>query len=163
MPAKVNPVICEAVMMTSAQVIGNDTTVAICAQHGNFELNTMMPVLAYNILQSVDLLSNATATFTRLCVEGISAHPERCRSNAERSLAVVTAVAPAVGHDAAGEIVARALRDDRALRDVAREMGVLPDDQIDRAFDLMAMTKPGRPFQRSIPLYGTDEAATRIT
>lgn len=163
MPAKVNPVICEAVMMTSAQVIGNDTTVAICAQHGNFELNTMMPVLAYNILQSVDLLSNATATFTRLCVEGISAHPERCRSNAERSLAVVTAVAPAVGHDAAGEIVARALREDRALRDVAREMGVLPDDQIDRAFDLMAMTKPGRPFQLSIPLYGTDEAATRIT
>ncbi len=145
MPAKVNPVICEAVMMACAQVIGNDTTVVVCAQHGNFQLNTMMPVLAYNTLQTVDILSNSTSTFARLCVEGISAHPDRCRSNAERSLAVVTAVAPVVGHDAAAEIVARALREDRALRDVAREMRVLAEGEVDRVFDLMAMTKPGRP------------------
>jgi fumarate hydratase class II len=150
MPAKVNPVICEAVMMACAQVIGNDTTVVVCAQHGNFELNTMMPVLAYNILQSVDILANVTTAFSRLCVNGITAHPERCRSNAERSLAVVTAVAPVVGHDAATEIVARALREDRALRDVAKEMRVLSDGEIDRTFDLMAMTKPGRPT-RPIP------------
>jgi fumarate hydratase class II len=151
MPAKVNPVICEALMMVCAQVIGNDTTVVTCAQHGNFELNTMMPVLAYNILQSVDLLSNAAATFTRLCVTGISAHPDRCRSNAERSLAVVTAVAPVVGHDAAGEIVARALREDRGLRDVAKEMGILSDGELDRTFDLMGMTKPGRPARSTPP------------
>ena len=131
-------------MMACAQVMGNDTTVALCAQHGNFELNTMMPVLAYNILQSVDILSNVTTAFTRLCVNGIVAHPERCRSNAERSLAVVTAVAPVVGHDAAAEIVARALREDRALRDVAKEMRVLSEGEIERTFDLMAMTKPGR-------------------
>lgn len=145
MPAKVNPVICEAVMMACAQVIGNDTTVVVCAQHGNFQLNTMMPVLAYNTLQAVDILSNSATAFARLCVEGISAHPERCRSNAERSLAVVTAVAPVVGHDAAAEIVARALREDRALRDVAREMRVLAEGDVDRVFDLMAMTRPGRP------------------
>lgn len=145
MPAKVNPVICEAVMMACAQAIGNDTTVVVCAQHGNFQLNTMMPVLAYNTLQALDILANSTNAFTRLCVEGISAHPERCRSNAERSLAVVTAVAPLIGHDAAAEIVARALREDRALRDVAREMRILEDGEVDRVFDLMAMTRPGRP------------------
>ena len=145
MPAKVNPVMCEAVMMVCAQVMGNDTTVAICAQHGNFQLNTMMPVLAYNVLQSVDILSNVTSTFARLCVEGISAHPDRCRSYAERSLAVVTAVAPVVGHDMAADIVANALREDRGLRDVAREMRVLTEREIERVFDLMSMTRPGRP------------------
>jgi fumarate hydratase class II len=145
MPAKVNPVICEAVMMVCAQVMGNDSTVVVCAQHGNFELNTMMPVLAYNVLQSIDLLSNATATFSRLCIAGISANAERCRSFAERSLAVVTAVAPVVGHDAAAEIVGRALREDRGLREVTGAMHILKEGEIDRVFDLMAMTKPGRP------------------
>jgi fumarate hydratase class II len=161
MPAKVNPVICEAVMMACAQVMGNDTTVVVCAQHGNFELNTMMPVLAYNILQSVDILSNVTTTFTRLCVNGIAAHPDRCRSNAERSLAVVTAVAPVVGHDAAAEIVARALREDRALRDVAKEMRVLSEGEIERTFDLMAMTKPGRPTRAAPFPNGSEGAAPR--
>ncbi len=145
MPAKVNPVVCEAVMMVCAQVIGNDSTVLVCAQHGNFQLNTMMPVLAYNILQSIDILSNATSSFARLCVSGISAHMERCRSYAERSLAVVTAVAPVVGHDAAADIVARALREDRGLREVARETRVLSEGDVERVFDLMAMTRPGRP------------------
>jgi len=151
MPAKVNPVICEAVMMVCAQVMGNDTTVAICAQHGNFQLNTMMPTIAYNVLQSIDLLSNVSSAFARLCVQGISAHPEKCRFYAERSLAVVTAVAPVVGYDAAADIVARALREDRGLREVARGMGMLPDGDIDRAFDLMAMTRPGRPSRRLAP------------
>jgi fumarate hydratase class II len=127
MPVKVNPVICEAVMMACAQVIGNDTTVVVSAQHGNFELNTMMPVLAYNVLQSVDILSTATSTFAQLCVDGISAHAERCAYFAERSLAAVTAVAPVVGHDAAADIVTRAVHEDRSLREVARSMNVLPE------------------------------------
>lgn len=151
MPAKVNPVICEAVMMVCAQVMGNDITVSVCAQHGNFQLNTMMPVLAYNILQSIDLLSNVTATFARLCVSGISAHPEKCHAYAERSLAVVTAVAPMVGHDTAADIVARALHEDRGLREVAHEMEILPDAEIDQVFDLMAMTRPGRPSRHGPP------------
>jgi fumarate hydratase class II len=159
MPAKVNPVICEAVMMACAQVIGNDATVVVCAQHGNFQLNTMMPVLAYNILQSVDLLSNAIAAFDRLCVEGIVAHPERCRAYAERSLAAVTAVAPVVGHDAAAQIVARALREDRGLREVASEMDILSDEEIVRVFDLMAMTRPGVPSQPLSPLRGEGEGS----
>jgi fumarate hydratase class II len=145
MPAKVNPVICEAVMMACAQVIGNDTTVVVSAQHGNFELNTMMPVLAYNVLQSVDILSTATSTFARLCVDGISAHAERCAYFAERSLAAVTAVVPVVGHDAAADIVTRAVHEDRSLREVARSMHVLPEEDIERMLDLRAMTRPGRP------------------
>lgn len=145
MPAKVNPVICEAVMMACAQVIGNDTTVAVSAQHGNFELNTMMPVLAYNVLQSVDILSTATSTFARLCVDGISPHTERCAYFAERSLAAVTAVAPVVGHDAAADVVARAVSEDRSLREVARSINLLPEEDIDRMLDLRAMTRPGRP------------------
>jgi fumarate hydratase class II len=144
MPAKINPVICEAVMMVCAQVIGSDTTVAICAQHGNFELNTMMPVLAYNLLHSIELLSTAVATFTRLCVVGITAHDERCHDYAERSLALVTALVPVIGHDAAAELGSRAVRENRGVRDVARDMKLLPHGELDRILDLSAMTRPGR-------------------
>lgn len=144
MPAKINPVICEAVMMVCAHVIGSDATVAVCAQHGNFELNTMMPVLAYNLLQSIDLLSSAVATFTRLCVTGIVANEERCRAYAERSLALVTALVPVVGHDAAAELGSRAVHENRGVREVARAMKLLQEGELNRALDLMAMTRPGR-------------------
>jgi fumarate hydratase class II len=144
MPAKINPVICEAVMMVCAHVIGSDATVAVCAQHGNFELNTMMPVLAYNLLQSIEILSTTVATFTRLCVAGITVHEEKCHEYAERSLALVTALAPVIGHDAAAELGARAVRENRGVREVANAMKLLPGGGIDRVLDLLAMTRPGR-------------------
>jgi fumarate hydratase class II len=131
-------------MMACAHVIGSDTTVAICAQHGNFELNTMMPVLAYNLLHSIELLSTAVATFTRLCVAGITAHDEKCLEYAERSLALVTALVPVVGHDAAAELGSRAVRENRGVREVAQAMKLLPEGDLDRVLDLMAMTRPGR-------------------
>jgi fumarate hydratase class II len=143
MPAKVNPVICESTMMTCVHVIGSDTVVAHCGQHGNFELNTMMPVLAYNLLASIDLLANAIRNFSQRCVAGITANEAHCRELAEKSLATVTALAPAIGYDTAAQLAKRALQENRTVRQVAEEMNVLPKEELARLLDLVAMTKPG--------------------
>ncbi len=143
MPAKVNPVICESVMMASAHVIGNDTTIAVCGQHGNFELNVMLPVLAHNILEAVDLMANTARNFARKCVVGITANEERCLELAEKSLATVTSLAPVIGYDKAAELAKRAMKEDKTVRQVALEMKVLPDEELARLLDLEAMTKPG--------------------
>lgn len=143
MPAKVNPVICESVMMASAHVMGNDTTIAVCGQHGNFELNVMLPVLAHNILEAVDLMANTARNFARKCVVGITANEERCLELAEKSLATVTSLAPVIGYDKAAELAKRAMKEDKTVRQVALEMKVLPDDELSRLLDLESMTKPG--------------------
>ncbi len=143
MPAKVNPVICESTMMACVHVIGTDTCVANSAQYGNFELNTMMPVLAYNLLQAIEILTNATRNFSRRCVEGIVANEERCREFAEKSLATVTSLVPALGYDRAAEIAKRAFQENRSVRAVAEKMGVLSPQDLDRLLDLVAMTRPG--------------------
>lgn len=143
MPAKVNPVICESVMMACAHVMGNDTTVMVCGQHGNFELNVMMPVLGYNLLEAIELLANTARNFNRKCVSGITANEERCRELAEKSLATVTSLAPKIGYDKAAELAKRAMKEDKTVRQVAREMNLLPEAELERLLDLMAMTKPG--------------------
>jgi fumarate hydratase class II len=143
MPAKVNPVICESVMMACAHVMGNDTTVMVCAQHGNFELNTMMPVLGYNFLESIELLASTARNFTRKCVSGVSANEERCRELAEKSLAIVTSLAPRIGYDRAAELAKRAMKEDKTVREVAREMRLLPEEELERVLDLMSMTRRG--------------------
>jgi fumarate hydratase class II len=143
MPAKVNPVICESVMMACAHVMGNDSTVVICGQHGNFELNVMMPVLAYNLLESIELLANTARNFNLKCVSGITANEERCRDLAEKSLATVTSLAPKIGYDKAAELAKRAMKEDKTVRQVALEMNLLPEAELSRLLDLMAMTKPG--------------------
>lgn len=143
MPAKVNPVICESVMMACAHVMGNDTTVMVCGQHGNFELNVMMPVLGHNLLEAIELLANTAGNFNRKCVSGITANEERCRDLAEKSLATVTSLAPKIGYDKAAELAKRAMKEDKSVRQVAREMQLLPEAELERLLDLMAMTKPG--------------------
>lgn len=143
MPAKVNPVICESVMMSCAHVLGNDATVVVCGQHGNFELNVMMPVLAYNLLEAIELLASTSRNFTRNCVSGITANEERCKDLAEKSLATVTSLAPKIGYDKAAELAKRAMKEDKTVRQVAREMNLLPETELARLLDLMAMTKPG--------------------
>lgn len=143
MPAKVNPVICESVMMACAHVMGNDTTVMVCGQHGNFELNVMMPVLAYNLLEAVELMANTARNFNTKCVSGITANEERCRELAEKSLATVTSLAPKIGYDKAAELAKRAMKEDKTVRQVAREMNLLAESELERLLDLMAMTKPG--------------------
>ncbi len=134
MPGKVNPVIPEAVLQVCAQVIGNDTAITVAAMQGNFELNVMIPVMARNLIGSIDLLAAAADTLTTKCVSGIEANVERCLSLAELTLATATALNPAIGYDAAAVIVKEAAASGRALREVALEHGVDPavlDDALD--------------------------------
>ncbi len=135
MPGKVNPVIPEAVLQVCAQVIGNDTTITVAGMQGNFELNVMVPVMARNLLQSIDLLASSGALLAERCVDGLEADVDRCRSLAELTLATATALNPVIGYDAASDIVKAAASSGRPLRDVAREHGV-PDDLLDRTLDL---------------------------
>ena len=108
MPGKVNPVIAESVMMVAAEVIGNDVTITVAGQAGNFELLVMLPVMAHNLLESILLLSRASENFARRCIEGIEPDRERCQATIEESLAMCTALAPEIGYDAAAEIAKEA-------------------------------------------------------
>lgn len=143
MPAKVNPVICESVMMVSAHVIGNDATITLAGQRGNFELNVMLPVIAYNLLQSIELLAAVSNNFVEKCINGIQANVERCLEYAEKSLATCTSLAPKVGYDVAANIAKQALANNVTVREIANKLGVLPPDELDRVLDLRRMTKPG--------------------
>ncbi|RPI28183.1 MAG: class II fumarate hydratase [Acidobacteria bacterium] len=141
MPGKVNPVIPEAVTMIAAQVLGNDVTISIGAQAGNFELNVMMPVIAYNLLQSISLLSNGCDVLAEKCVDGIRADRERCEQMIERSLALVTSLAPKIGYDQAAAIGKEAYESGRTVREVASEKQLLPQEELDRALDPWNMTE----------------------
>ena len=143
MPAKVNPVICESVMMAAVHVIGNDACITLAGQHGNFELNVMLPVMTHNLLESIELLAGAAGSFAERCINGIRADSERCLEYAEKSLATCTALAPRIGYDNAAKLAKRALAENKTVRQVAREMNVLPEEELRRSLDLRAMTKPG--------------------
>ncbi|HEY3128474.1 MAG TPA: class II fumarate hydratase [Acidobacteriota bacterium] len=143
MPGKVNPVMCEAVTMVVAQVIGNDTTIAVCGMTGNFELNVMMPVMAYDLLQSIQLLSSVSRVFADRCIAGTSANVERCQETVERNLAICTALAPRIGYDKAAEISKHAYATGKSVREVARQWKVLSDEEIDQLLDFRKMTEPG--------------------
>ncbi|MCB0329333.1 MAG: class II fumarate hydratase, partial [Bdellovibrionales bacterium] len=138
MPAKVNPVVCESVMMVAAQVMGNDTAIVVGGQHGNLELNVMLPVLGYNVLQSTEILASVSVNFVEKCISGIRANEERCNVNAEKSLAVCTSLAPIIGYDKAAELAKRAYKEDKSVREMALEMAVLPEDELEKALDLMS-------------------------
>jgi fumarate hydratase class II len=137
MPGKVNPVIPEAVMQVAAQVIGNDAAMTISAQRGNFELNVMLPVIAYNLLQSIELLSSAATALAEKCVNGISADVERCASNLEQSLALCTGLVPAIGYDKAAAIAREAYEKKKTVREVALENRVLPEEELNKLLDDM--------------------------
>ena len=148
MPGKVNPVICEALMMVCARVAGNATTVTIAGQRGNFELNVMMPVIADALLESVGLLANACRVFATRCVAGIVARPERARELLECNPAIATALNPFIGYDRAAVVAKRAAAEGRSVREVAEEMGLLGPDDLDQALDVRRMTEPGIPGRR---------------
>ncbi len=143
MPGKVNPVIPESVLMVAAQVIGNDATITLAGMSGAFELNVMMPVIAYDLLQSIEILASACALLADKCVAGITADVERNRELIERSLAMATALAPKIGYDAAAEIAKEAYASGRTVREVALEREVLPADELERVLDPRAMTEGG--------------------
>ena len=142
MPGKVNPVIAESVCMVCAQVMGNHTTITIAGQSGNFEINVMMPVTAYNLLQSISLLAAAARNFTEQCIKGIQA-TSRGPEMVERGLAICTALAPVIGYDAAANISKEAYKTGKTIREVAREKTNLSEEELDRILDPAAMTKPG--------------------
>jgi fumarate hydratase, class II len=141
MPGKVNPVICEAVLQVGAQVIGNDATVCICGQWGNFELNVMMPVAAYNLLQSIDLLSSVSSSFVDNCIDGIKA-TEKGPEMLEKGLMLCTALVPEVGYDTAAAIAKEASKTGATIREVARQKTELSEKDLDRILDPSKMTEP---------------------
>ncbi|WHZ30270.1 MAG: Fumarate hydratase class II [Nitrospira sp.] len=145
MPGKVNPVIAESVTMVCAQVIGNDVTVTVGGQAANFELIVMMPVMAYNLLQSIELLATASNNFSAKCIEGINANEERCQSLIEESLAMCTALAPEIGYEAAAKLAKEAYKSGKTVRQVAKEQKVLPDRRLAELLDPWRMTEPGGP------------------
>ncbi len=135
MPGKVNPVIAESLLMVCAQVIGYDATIAWCGAAGNFELNVMMPVMAYDLLESEELLAAAMRNFSERLVEGLQADRERIDALVEGSLATGTALAPAIGYDKAAAIVKEAYRSRRTVREVAREQSGLPEERLAETLD----------------------------
>jgi aspartate ammonia-lyase len=135
MPGKVNPVIAEMVDMVGFQVLGHDATVAYATQAGQLELNVMMPVVAYNLLQAMRLLTNAGRILADRCVQGITAHPQRCESLAHRSLALVTALAPAIGYLNAAKIAKESLRTRRSIQDLVLAHRLLAPSDAKRLLD----------------------------
>ncbi len=141
MPGKVNPVIPEVVTQVSAQVLGNDTAIAVGGLQGHFELNVFVPLMARNLLQSIKLLASAARLLDEKCVAGIEANREQCERYAELTLSAATALNPYIGYDKATEIVKAAASSGRSLREVAREAGV-DEEILDTALDYRAMAKP---------------------
>jgi fumarate hydratase, class II len=153
MPGKVNPVICEAVCQVCAQVIGNDAAVAFGGAAGNFELNVMMPVIARNLLSSLSLLAAAAMALADKCVIGITADADRLRRNAESSPAIVTALNPYIGYEAAAAVAHEALATRATIRDVVVSRGLvasgkITEEQLDSALDVLAMTRQSDPPRR---------------
>ena len=143
MPGKVNPVIEESLSMVCAQVLGNDATVTIAAQAGNFELNVMLPVVAHNLLQSIDLLAAACDNFNQRSIAGLSVREDRIKSLVEKNPILVTALNPIIGYDLAAKIAKKAFAENRALKDVAKEMTEMSEEELDKALDPMKMTRGG--------------------
>jgi fumarate hydratase class II len=142
MPGKVNPVIAESLTMVCAQVIGNDVTVSIAGQSGNFELNVMMPVAAFNLLQSINVLGKAVSNFSKQCIDGLKA-TNRGPQMVERGLALCTALVPDIGYDASAAISKEAAKSDRTVREVAKEKTQLSEEQLSTILDPFKMTEPG--------------------
>jgi fumarate hydratase, class II len=148
MPGKVNPVLAEALMMVSARVAGNHTTLTIGGGRGNFELNVMMPVMADAFLESASLLAGGARTFTERCVRGIQADEARARELLELNPAIATALNLHIGYDRASEVAKKAAAEGRSVRDVVLEMELLDPGDLDDALDVRGMTEPGFPGER---------------
>ena len=142
MPGKVNPVIPEVVNQVAFQVIGNDLTITLASEAGQLQLNVMEPILAFNLFQSVDMLTSAIETLRLRCVRGITANRDHAREMVERSIGIVTAVVPALGYERASEVAKEALATGRAVRDLILEKGYLSAAQLDDLLSIEGMTKP---------------------
>lgn len=145
MPGKINPSIPEMVNQVCFQVVGCDTAVSMAAEHGQLELNVMMPVIGHNILLSMRILTNAAAVLDGRCVRGIEANRAMCEYWVERSAALATALAPRIGYAAAAELSKRSVKEGVLIRDLVKREGILPPDLVDEVLDLRKMTEIGVP------------------
>ena len=143
MPGKVNPVIEESLTMVCAQVIGNDSTITVAGQAGNFELNVMLPVVAHNLLQSIDILGNAAKNLADRSVSRLEVRKDVIADMVGRNPILVTALNPIIGYDLAAKIAKKAFAESRPLKEVAKEMTDLSDEELDNALDPIKMTKGG--------------------
>jgi fumarate hydratase, class II len=145
MPGKVNPVLCEALMMVASQVMGNAMTVQVANTHGNLDLNVMMPVIVRNLLESVTFMGRGVDAFVDKAVEGMEANSDKAESYVEWSLSMVTSLAPVIGYDKAADIAKRSIKESKTVRALCEELDVLPPDELERLLDAETMTRPGIP------------------
>ncbi len=145
MPGKVNPVIAESVRMVSAQVVGNDVVVALSNAMGDFQLNVMLPVIAHNIIQSITILANASRLLAEKTIEGFEVNEEHVLELVHRNPIIATVLNPIIGYDKAAEVVKKALREKKTVKQVAVEMGYLSREEADRILDPGKMTRAGFP------------------
>ena len=143
MPGKVNPVMCEMLIQVGAQAVANDTAVMLGAREAMLDLNVMMPLMAYNFLESVRLLSNGARVFAERCVEGLQADRQRCEEMVEQSLAMCTSLAPVIGYDRAAAIAKEAYATGKTVRQVAQEKKLCSEQELNRFLDPASMTRPG--------------------
>jgi fumarate hydratase, class II len=143
MPGKVNPVIAESLLMACAQVIGYDAAITWCCAAGNFELNVMMPVMAYDLLESIALLAAVSRNFSRRAIQGLYADRERASAFVEQSLAMCTVLAPVIGYEKAAALAKEAYRSGRTVREVARESSGIPEERLNHFLDPRSQTGPG--------------------
>jgi fumarate hydratase, class II len=143
MPGKVNPVVPEAVAMVCAKVIGNDVTITIGGQSGNFQLNVMLPVIAYSLLESISLLARAAAVLAEKAIAGFKANEARVADLVEKNPILVTALNPVIGYELGAKIAKKAYAEGRRLKDVAAEMTQLKPEELDRLLDPRKMTEGG--------------------
>ena len=136
MPGKVNPVIPEMMMQVSSQVIGNDHTITFCSSNGNFELNTMLPVMAHNILESISLLSSSTRIFKEKLIVGLEANTEKLDENIQKNSILVTALVPKIGYDKAAEVAKEAVSKNVTIKEILVEKALIPESEIDELLDI---------------------------
>ena len=135
MPGKVNPTQCEAMTMVAAQVIGNDTAIAVGGASGQFELNVFKPLLIYNLLQSIHLIGDVARNFTEKCVVGIEPNREQISKHLENSLMLATVLNTTIGYDKASQIVKKAYKENKTLKQAATELNLLSEDEFDKIVD----------------------------
>lgn len=144
MPGKVNPVMAEVVNMVAAQVIGHDAAIAVAGMNGNLDLNVMMPLIAHALLESLEIMGNASRALAEKCVSGIRANREQCHQYAERTAALVTAVAPVIGYDRAAKIFKKAVAENLSIRQAILDEGIMDPERLDEILDLKKLTQGGR-------------------
>jgi fumarate hydratase class II len=142
MPGKVNPVIPESLIQVCGQVIGYDSAITLGGLSGNFELNVMMPLIGYDLMESIRLLAHATNNFSKRCIEGLKADRERCEEMIEKSLALATILTSKIGYDGAARMAKKAYEQRKTIRQIAEEEGILPEEELNRLFDARSMTAP---------------------